>query len=37
MQEWGVAREAAYNLSLIFVTNGAAPLAQKLYERWLSI
>ncbi|KAI0945905.1 hypothetical protein AcV7_010019 [Taiwanofungus camphoratus] len=33
----GLAREAAYNLSLIFVTTGATPLAQNLYRRWLSL
>ncbi|KAG2354401.1 hypothetical protein BDR07DRAFT_1306230 [Suillus spraguei] len=32
-----VAKEAAYNLSLIYVTTGAVPLADKLYRRWLSI
>ncbi|KAG9310821.1 hypothetical protein JVU11DRAFT_8674 [Chiua virens] len=32
-----VAREAAYNLSLIYVTTGAIPLAEDLYRRWLSI
>ncbi|KDR78033.1 hypothetical protein GALMADRAFT_245006 [Galerina marginata CBS 339.88] len=31
------ARESAYNLSLIFVFTGAAPLADALYRRWLSI
>ncbi|KAF5378579.1 hypothetical protein D9615_007122 [Tricholomella constricta] len=31
------AKEAAYNLSLIFVMTGAAPLAEALYRRWLSI
>ena len=30
-------REAAYNLALIFVFTGAAPLADALYRRWLSI
>jgi general transcription factor 3C polypeptide 3 (transcription factor C subunit 4) len=30
-------REAAYNLSLIYVTTGATPLAETLYRRWLSI
>ncbi|KAF9821450.1 hypothetical protein IEO21_00696 [Rhodonia placenta] len=33
----GLAREAAYNLSLIFVTTGATPLAENLYRRWLSL
>ncbi|CCM04149.1 uncharacterized protein FIBRA_06311 [Fibroporia radiculosa] len=33
----GLAREAAYNLSIIFVTTGAGPLAEKLYRRWLSL
>ncbi|EKM52010.1 uncharacterized protein PHACADRAFT_150922 [Phanerochaete carnosa HHB-10118-sp] len=33
----GLAREAAYNLSLIYVTTGATPLAQDLYRRWLSL
>ncbi|KAM6492840.1 TPR-like protein [Amanita muscaria] len=32
-----LAREAAYNLSLIFVQTGAVPLADRLYRRWLSI
>ncbi|KAG2056694.1 TPR-like protein [Suillus hirtellus] len=32
-----VAKEAAYNLSLIYVTTGAVPLADRLYRRWLSI
>ena len=31
------AREAAYNLSLIYVTTGAMPLAETLYQRWLTI
>ncbi|KAI0738457.1 TPR-like protein [Daedaleopsis nitida] len=33
----GLALEAAYNLSLIYVTTGATPLAQALYRRWLSL
>ncbi|KZT34747.1 TPR-like protein [Sistotremastrum suecicum HHB10207 ss-3] len=33
----GLAREAAYNLSLILVTTGATELADELYRRWLSI
>ncbi|KAI0269808.1 TPR-like protein [Gloeopeniophorella convolvens] len=33
----GMAKEAAYNLSLIFVTTGATPLAENLYRRWLTI
>ena len=37
LQDVGLAREAAYNLSLIFVTTGAAPLAEQLYRRWLSL
>ncbi|KAM5536661.1 hypothetical protein V8D89_009756 [Ganoderma adspersum] len=36
-EDVGLAREAAYNLSLIYVTTGAAPLAQALYRRWLSL
>ncbi|KAL4078076.1 hypothetical protein J3A83DRAFT_4356769 [Scleroderma citrinum] len=32
-----VAREAAYNLSLIYVTTGAVPLAENLYRKWLSV
>jgi general transcription factor 3C polypeptide 3 (transcription factor C subunit 4) len=32
-----MAKEAAYNLSLIFVMNGASPLAEDLYRKWLSI
>ncbi|KAI0372638.1 TPR-like protein [Pilatotrama ljubarskyi] len=35
--DFGLAREAAYNLSLIYVSTGAAPLAQALYRRWLSL
>ncbi|KAK2462196.1 hypothetical protein APHAL10511_005784 [Amanita phalloides] len=35
--EYTLAREAAYNLSLIFVQTGAVPLADALYRRWLSI
>ncbi|PPQ68724.1 hypothetical protein CVT26_003630 [Gymnopilus dilepis] len=31
------AKEAAYNLSLIFVFTGATPLADALYRKWLSI
>ncbi|KAJ3795759.1 hypothetical protein GGU11DRAFT_209264 [Lentinula aff. detonsa] len=30
-------KEAAYNLSLIYVLTGASPLAELLYRRWLSI
>ena len=33
----GLAREAAYNLSLVYVSTGATPLAQDLYRRWLSL
>ncbi|KAI0315216.1 hypothetical protein OF83DRAFT_1133046 [Amylostereum chailletii] len=33
----GLAKEAAYNLSLIYVTTGATPLAAKLYRRWLTL
>ncbi|KAI0766969.1 TPR-like protein [Trametes elegans] len=36
-EDFGLAREAAYNLSLIYVSTGAAPLAQALYRRWLSL
>ncbi|KAI0642215.1 TPR-like protein [Trametes meyenii] len=36
-EECGLAREAAYNLSLIYVSTGAAPIAQGLYRRWLSL
>ncbi|KAI0820756.1 TPR-like protein [Trametes gibbosa] len=36
-EDCGLAREAAYNLSLIYVSTGAAPLAQALYRRWLSL
>ncbi|KAI6031287.1 hypothetical protein BKA83DRAFT_4198140 [Pisolithus microcarpus] len=32
-----VAREAAYNLSLIYVTTGAVLLADALYRKWLSV
>ncbi|KIK67134.1 hypothetical protein GYMLUDRAFT_37174 [Collybiopsis luxurians FD-317 M1] len=31
------AKEAAYNLSLIYVLTGATPLAEMLYRRWLSV
>ncbi|KAK0189733.1 hypothetical protein F5146DRAFT_1103820 [Armillaria mellea] len=31
------AKEAAYNLALIYVMTGATPLAAALYDRWLSI
>ncbi|TFK26991.1 TPR-like protein [Coprinopsis marcescibilis] len=31
------AKEAAYNLSLIFVFTGATPLAENLYRKWLSL
>jgi len=33
----GLAQEAAYNLSLIYVTNGSPGLAKSLYKNWLSI
>ncbi|KAI0696177.1 TPR-like protein [Cytidiella melzeri] len=33
----GVAPETAYNLSLIYMTTGATPLAEQLYRRWLTI
>ncbi|KAH7325447.1 hypothetical protein B0J17DRAFT_581386, partial [Rhizoctonia solani] len=33
----GIAKETAYNLSLIYVVSGSAPLAQDLYRRWLSL
>ncbi|EIW58576.1 TPR-like protein [Trametes versicolor FP-101664 SS1] len=36
-EDCGLAREAAHNLSLIYVSTGAAPLAQALYRRWLSL
>jgi general transcription factor 3C polypeptide 3 (transcription factor C subunit 4) len=36
-QDVGLAREAAYNLSLIFVTTGANALAEGLYRRWLTL
>ncbi|KAJ7211351.1 hypothetical protein GGX14DRAFT_624389 [Mycena pura] len=32
-----VAQEAAYNLSFIYATTGAIPLAKALYRRWLSL
>ncbi|TFY79029.1 hypothetical protein EWM64_g4983, partial [Hericium alpestre] len=35
--DMGLAKEAAYNLSLIFVMTGATPLAESLYRRWLSL
>ncbi|GJJ15577.1 hypothetical protein Clacol_009855 [Clathrus columnatus] len=33
----GLSREAAYNLSLIYMATGAKQLAKDLYRRWLSI
>jgi general transcription factor 3C polypeptide 3 (transcription factor C subunit 4) len=36
-QDVGLAREAAYNLSLIYVTTGASTLAEDLYRRWLTL
>ncbi|KAH7103837.1 TPR-like protein [Auriculariales sp. MPI-PUGE-AT-0066] len=33
----GLARETAYNMSLIYTQTGAAKLAQELYRRWLSL
>lgn len=36
-QDYGIAREAAYNLSLIYVQTGATSLSKELYNRWLSI
>jgi len=36
-QDYGLAREAAYNLSQIYVITGATPLAQELYRRWLAV
>ena len=36
-QDVGLAREAAYNLSLIYVTTGASRLAEDLYRRWLTL
>ena len=36
-QDLGLAKEAAYNLSLIYVTTGAASLADGLYRKWLSL
>lgn len=36
-QDVGLAKEAAYNLSIIYVTTGATSLAEALYRRWLSI
>ncbi|EPQ55553.1 TPR-like protein [Gloeophyllum trabeum ATCC 11539] len=36
-EDIGIAREAAYNLSLIYATTGATPLAQALYQKWLSL
>ncbi|KAF8327415.1 uncharacterized protein EI90DRAFT_3127081 [Cantharellus anzutake] len=37
LTDYGMAREAAYNLSLIFVTNGSPGLAKSLYKQWLSV
>lgn len=36
-EDVGLAREAAYNLSLIYVTTGASTLAEDLYRRWLTL
>jgi len=36
-QDVGLSREAAYNLSIIFVTTGANALAEDLYRRWLTL
>ncbi|KAH9065441.1 TPR-like protein [Lactarius vividus] len=36
-EDVGLAREAAYNLSLIYVTTGASALAEDLYHRWLTL
>ncbi|KAI9443193.1 TPR-like protein [Lactarius indigo] len=36
-EDVGLAREAAYNLSLIYVTTGASALAEDLYRRWLTL
>jgi len=35
IQELGVARETAYNMSLIYNQTGAVKLSQELYHRWL--
>jgi len=37
VQDATFVREAAYNLSLIYVLTNATPLADSLYRRWLSI
>lgn len=37
VQDMGVAREAAYNLSMIYITTGAKPLAAAIVKKWLSI
>ncbi|KAF8463360.1 hypothetical protein JB92DRAFT_2776027, partial [Gautieria morchelliformis] len=36
-QSIGVSREAAYNLSLIYMATGATGLVRALYRKWLSI
>jgi general transcription factor 3C polypeptide 3 (transcription factor C subunit 4) len=36
-QDVGLAREAAFNLSLIYVTTGASRLAEDMYRRWLTL
>ncbi|EIN05645.1 TPR-like protein [Punctularia strigosozonata HHB-11173 SS5] len=36
-KDYGVAREAAYNLCMIYVTTGASPLAKGVMQKWLSI
>ncbi|KZV90252.1 TPR-like protein [Exidia glandulosa HHB12029] len=37
LQDIGVARETAYNMSLIYNSTGAIPLAQQLYQKWLTV
>ena len=37
MSDSGIAMEAAYNLSIIYVMNGSPGLAKALYRRWLSL
>jgi general transcription factor 3C polypeptide 3 (transcription factor C subunit 4) len=37
IQDLGMAREAAYNLCMIYTTTGATPLAKRIMRKWLSI
>lgn len=37
LQDRGLSREAAYNLSLIYMATGANELAKDLYRQWLTL